>query len=224
MKKCLFSLFALSVILTSCVSEQLVIARFKKDCKELKTDSILYTTSKFDHNEVSIISSKVTDITYFINIDNQITATLHMENGQTLDISVANGMLNDANLVGRKISWTEKSPVYRKDTVYVKIFDTVYVSNLVCQKKTVKKNNYIIKVYDYVTEGRYRLTTDKATFEALVAVPPFAYITDQYGSIRWRSNARYCIPWEKALKLKGNKNMEIKISPTIYDYKILEQK
>ena len=222
MKRCLFLFLALSLILSSCAPEQLVISRYIKECRELKSDKILYTTDKLDHQDIKTVTSKVVDISYYIQLDKEIKATLYMENGHTIDISVANGLLNDANLVGRKFTWYEKSSVYTIDTVFEKKYDTVYVSNLVCEEKIVKNGEYIVKVYDYATEQRCKITTDKETFDALIEVPAYANIADEYGYTKWRANTKYCIPWETALKFKGFNNLNVVFSKNIYYLKVLE--
>ena len=221
MKKIQFFILVLSMIFSSCASEQLVIARYIKEYKETNTKKVVKTTTKVDHYDVDEISSKVADISYHIDVDNHINATLYMENGKTLEISVANGLLNDANLIGRRISWYETTPIYKQDTVFASTFDTVFVSNLVCEKKLIKEYHYIAKVYDYVTQKHYKITTDKTTFDALIEVPAYV-ITDKYGDIRWHANTKHCILWEHALNFKGYKFLTISISPNTYSLKILE--
>lgn len=222
MKKCIFLFLALCLFFSSCVSEQLVIARYIKECKETNTKKVVKTMTKVDHYDMDEISSKVADISYHIDVDNHINATLYMENGKTLEISVANGLLNDANLIGRKISWYETTPIYKQDTVFASTFDTVFVSNLVCEKKLIKEDLYIVKVYDYVTQSHYKITTDKTTFDALIEVPAYV-ITDKYGNMHWRANTKHCIPWEHALKFRGYKFLTISISPNTYSIKVLER-
>ena len=218
MKKYLFLLFALSVLFSSCVPEKLIIARYIKECKEVKTDSIASITTKIDRYESSVVSSKIVDISYYINTEGEIQAILHLENGHPIVISVMNEMLKHDNLIGRNISYHEDNPIYKQDTAFTKVFDTVFVSNLICEKKTVQGGNYIVKVYDYVTERSYKATTNKATFDALRESSAYTYAPNT----QWHRNTNYCIPWEYALNLKGFKMLEIVVNQNIYNLKILE--
>lgn len=219
MKKYLFLLFALSIIFSSCVPEKLIIARYIKECKEVNANSISHFTMKIDHYDSTVDSSKIVDISYYIDTDSEIHAILHLENGHPIVISVANEMLKDNNLIGRQITYHEKKPIYKQDTVFTKAFDTVFVSNLICEKKTVQGSNYIVKVYDYVTERSYKATTNKATFDALMESPAYIYVPNT----QWHRNTNYCIPWEYALNLKGFKMLEIIVNQNIYNLSILEQ-
>lgn len=217
MKKCLFIIWVLSIGFSECVSAQLVVARYIKECTEKKVDNIQYST-KIHHYDTTIISSKVADISYYIDFDNKIKATLFMENGHTFVISVANGLLNDANIIGRTITWPEQTPIY--DTV--KSYDTVFVSNLVCKKKIIKEGLYIVKVYDYVTQSYYKITTNKETFDALIETQAYIRKTDERGKKKKSANTECCIPWYYARQFDRFKSLIITFSPDVYHLNTLK--
>lgn len=219
MKKHLF-FFVAVVLFTSCVSEQLNVSRYIKEYNEtgVKVSSITPVLQEYD---TVVNTSKISNIHYYSNLSNELKAIITLEDGYSFEVSVANGILNDPNLIGREFTYPQLKPMFKNDTVFNIEYDSVLVCNLLCQEKIIEGSNYIVKVYDFVTQRSYKVTTDKATFDRLEEVPVYVSVKNKNGKTEKYPNNGKCIPWDYAVKLKGYKLLQVVFTDDIYHYKPL---
>lgn len=217
MKKHLFFLVAI-VLFTSCVSEQLNVSRYIKEYDEtsVNVSSIKPVFQKYD---TVVNTSIISNIRYYSNLSREMNAIITLEDGYSFEVSVANGILNDPNLIGREFSYYQLKPLFKNDTVFE--YDSVLVCNLLCREKIIEDGNYIVKVYDFVTQRNYKVTTDKATFDRLEEAPVYVRVKNKNGKTEKYPNNSKCIPWDYAVKLKGHKLLQVVITDEIYRYKPL---
>lgn len=219
MKKHLLFFVAI-VLFTSCVSEQLNISRYIKEYNEtgVNVSSITPVLQAYDTVEYK---SKISNIQYYSGLTNEIRAIIILEDGYSFTVSVANGILNDPNLIGREFTYTKLKPLFKSDTVFKSEYDSVVVCNLICVEKIIDYGDYILKVYDYVTQRTYKVTTDKETFDRIEAAPAYVSVTNKNGKTEKYPNNNKCISWDYAIKLKGYKLLKLVFTDEIYRYKPL---
>ena len=217
MKKHLFFFVAI-VLFTSCVSEQLNVSRYVKEYDETTANvsSIKPVLQKYD---TVINKSIISNIKYYLNLDKEIYAIITLEDGYSFEVSVVNEILKDQNLIGREFYYYELQPIFKNDTVFE--YDSVLVCNLLCQDKIFNDGYYIVKVYDFVTQRNYKVTTDKATFDKLKKATPYIKVKNKNGETEKHPNNEQCIPWDYAVKLKGYKLLQVVFTDEIYRYKPL---